>query len=264
MKSCSIADIIPELKPLVGYHVGVFEDTPDPNVEWPHRHSFFSLVWFTNGSGINVIDFNEYEIIPNRIFMINPKQIHNWNYSIDCKGYFLLIEEHLVEHLQLDFTFPFLDIPADDRVFVKEIITRMISNNNQETAIKYLFSILNTSENLSNERDNGTIVEFKKIITENYSLNLAIEQYAESLNISPEILNGICKRKTGLTAKQLQLDLKVTEAKRLLLYSSLNISEIAFNLGFEDSSYFSRIFKKKTGFTPNSFQEKYLNKKRMS
>jgi AraC-like DNA-binding protein len=63
----------------------------------------------------------------------------------------------------------------------------------------------------------------------------------------------------GITAKQFQLDLKITEAKRLLIYSSLNASEIAYQIGFEDVSYFSRIFKKKTGLSPTNFKEKYLN-----
>ncbi|GAB6013341.1 helix-turn-helix domain-containing protein [Viscerimonas tarda] len=53
------------------------------------------------------------------------------------------------------------------------------------------------------------------------------------------------------------LDIKLTEAKRFLLYSDHNVNEIAFRLGFEDSSYFSRIFKKKTSLTPSDFLKKY-------
>lgn len=72
------------------------------------------MVWFTQGNGINVIDFDECEILSNRIFTINPKQIHNWNYSDDCHGYFLLIEEHLAKHLNIDFSLPFVDLKTDD------------------------------------------------------------------------------------------------------------------------------------------------------
>ena len=64
--------------------------TEDPYIEWPHRHSFYSLVWFTSGTGIYVVDFDEYEIIPQRMFLVNPKQIHNWDYSENSKDIMLL------------------------------------------------------------------------------------------------------------------------------------------------------------------------------
>lgn len=255
MKIYQINDIIPDLIEPTEYYVGVFEDTPDPEIEWPHIHGFYSLVWFTQGNGINVIDFDEYEILSNRIFTINPKQIHNWNYSDDSCGYFLLIEEHLAKHLNIDFSLPFVDLKTDDIQFVKEIFKRM-SSENQLTAIPYLISLLSTSE-IRHNKLSDTIIQFKKLITENYDKNLTIEQYAEQLKISTETLNQLCKDKIGLTAKQLQLDLKITEAKRLLLYSMLNTSEIAFKLGFEDNSYFSRIFKKKTNISPANFRKKY-------
>lgn len=257
MKIYQINDIISDLTKPKAYYVGVFENTPDPDIDWPHRHGFYSLVWFTQGNGINVIDFDEYEILSNRIFTINPKQIHNWNYSVDSRGYFLLIEEHLAKHLNIDFSFPFVDLKTDDIQFVKEIFERMSSDNNQLTAIPYLISLLSTSEIYRNKLSD-TVIQFKQRITENFDENITIEQYAEKLNISAETLNQLCKDETGLTAKQLQLDLKIMEAKRLLLYSSLNTSEIAFKLGFEDNSYFSRIFKKKTNTAPANFRKKYL------
>ncbi|WP_028298040.1 AraC family transcriptional regulator [Olivibacter sitiensis] len=263
MKIYQINDIIPSLVKPKEYYVGVFEDTPDPDIEWPHRHGFYSLVWFTQGNGINVIDFDEYEILSNRIFTINTKQIHNWNYSVDSRGYFLLIEEHLAKQLNIDFSMPFVDLKTDDIPFVNEIFKRMTSENNQLTAIPYLISLLSRPEIRPNKLGH-TIIQYKKLITENYDKNFTIEQYAEKLNLSTETLNQLCKDETGLTAKQLQLDLKITEAKRLLLYSSLNTSEIAFKLGFEDSSYFSRIFKKKTNISPANFLEKCLKSRKKS
>lgn len=137
----------------------------------------------------------------------------------------------------------------------------MLSGKNQLTAIPYLFSLLNNSRA---SRINNTITKFKKLVSENLDKNLTIEQYAEKIGVTIEIFNQTCKAETGFTAKQLQLDVKITEAKRLLLYSSLNSSEIAFKLGFEDNSYFSRIFKKKTDFSPAEFREKYHKNEKKS
>ena len=257
MKIYKISDIVSDMPKSAEYYFGIFEDTPNPIIEWPHRHGFYSFIWFTKGSGINVIDFDEYEIFPNRVFTINPKQIHNWNYSVESCGYFVLIEEHLAKQLNIDFSFPYIDIKNEDIHFVEEIFKRMSSNKNQMTAISYLYSLL-TSTKVHETILSDTIKQYKKRITQNFDENSTIEQYAEKLNISTETLNQLCKIETGLTAKQLQLDLKITEAKRLLLYSSQNTSEIAFILGFEDNSYFSRIFKKKTNLSPAKFRKKYL------
>ncbi|WP_395762882.1 helix-turn-helix domain-containing protein [Elizabethkingia anophelis] len=257
MKNYLIDDIIPGLVKQTGYYVGVFEDTPDPDIKWPHRHAFYSLVWFIHGDGINVIDFDEYKILPNRIFTINPKQIHNWNYSVDSCGYFLLVDEHLAKHLNFDFSSPFFDLKTQDILFIKEIFVRMLTDNNQLPAISYLISLLSAPE-AKYRKISDKIIKYKEIVIENYSQNFTIEQYAEKLKITKEILNQLCKDETGLTAKQLQLDLKITEAKRLLLYSSLITGEISFKLGFEDQSYFSRIFRKKTKHSPADFQKKYL------
>ncbi|MCT1530528.1 AraC family transcriptional regulator [Sphingobacterium daejeonense] len=256
MKNYSIEDIIPDIEQSMGYYVGVFEETPDPVIEWPHRHNFYSLVWFKKGVGINVIDFNEHEISSDRIFTINPNQIHNWNYSIDSSGYFILIDSPTARHLNIEFSNPFIDLKEADLQFIDEIFKRMLTGTNQLSAISYLFSLLLSSET-PNYHSNQIISEFKNLISGNLDKNLSIDQYADKLGIAAGTLNQTCKIETGLTAKQLQLELKITEAKRLLLYADFNYSEIAFKLGFEDSSYFSRIFKKKTDLSPTQFLEKY-------
>lgn len=54
------------------------------------------------------------------------------------------------------------------------------------------------------------------------------------------------------------LNIKITEARNLLLgYSGLQIKEIALHLGFEDPYYFSRLFKKHTGFPPGKYRKKF-------
>ena len=69
MKIYKISDILDSIEP-VQHYIGIFEETPDPDIEWPHRHNFYSIVWFTQGKGLNVIDFEEYEILPSANFTI--------------------------------------------------------------------------------------------------------------------------------------------------------------------------------------------------
>ena len=51
MKIYKISDILDSIEP-VQHYIGIFEETPDPDIEWPHRHNFYSIVWFTQGKGI--------------------------------------------------------------------------------------------------------------------------------------------------------------------------------------------------------------------
>lgn len=270
MKIYSLNDIIPTLENTSEFFVGLFEETEDPDIEWPHRHSFYSMVWLTEGSGFNVIDFEEFEIKPSRIFTVSPKQVHNWSYSLDSRGYFIIIAEHFAKELNIDFHSPFLDIPASYKNLIEEIVKRLAadcqsaenSNRRDKIGIAYLYSLL--SKDQIKPASSAVINDFKRLISETYETSGSMEQYATRLNLSTNDLNQICQEATGLTPKQLQLDMKITEARRLLLYSELNASEIAYKLGFDDSSYFSRIFKRKTGLSPTAFRQMYLDNRKKS
>jgi AraC-like DNA-binding protein len=129
------------------------------------------------------------------------------------------------------------------------------------TSIHYFYSLIAgkiQDKVFSSENTNNRIfLKFKEmILTGNLKIR-SMDTYADTLHISTTVLNTICQDFTGVSSKQLLLDLKMTEAKRLLLYSKLNINEISFQLGFEDASYFARIFRKKTQLSPTLFQEKY-------
>ena len=108
--SYSISDIILSNNGKQPYYAGTFEDTEDPPVEWPHRHDFYSLVWFSEGSGINVIDFEEYAIIPHRLFIMHPHQIHNWSYSQGTQGYILVFDPYLFKGQAEQHATPYIDL----------------------------------------------------------------------------------------------------------------------------------------------------------
>lgn len=267
LKEYSVSDILDLPSQHIPYYVGTFEGTKDTDVEWPHRHNFYSLVWFTEGTGFYVIDMEEYEIKPNRIFLVSPKQVHNWDYSENSKGYILVCDTTLALELNLGYIAPYLDI-IDSSLFIKGIFANLLEEverndnltfTNIKSGISYLYALLQrfaSEASINKVVLDVTISQLKQLVSENPHY-IRIEEYAERLNISEDNLNTICKNITGLSAKQYILDLKITEAKRLLIYSTDNINEISFSLGFEDSSYFSRIFKKRTALSPSDFLKKY-------
>jgi len=75
------------------------------------------------------------------------------------------------------------------------------------------------------------------------------------LNVSRTHLNNGLRRYTGHSASELIHERMILEAKRRLLHSTLTIAEIAYELRFQDPSYFGRFFRKYTGVTPGAYRE---------
>jgi AraC-like DNA-binding protein len=82
---------------------------------------------------------------------------------------------------------------------------------------------------------------------------------AGELNLSPHYLSDLLKQETGKTAIELIHIYLVSEAKNLLKGSDNNIAETAYALGFENLPYFSRLFKKQVGVSPNQFKKQLMN-----
>jgi AraC-like DNA-binding protein len=253
----------------IAYHACTLDVMKALEIDGPHRQSFYSMVWFVQGEGYKVIDFSEYKIKTGRIFLVSPDQINNCTYSNRCKGYVLMFAKSLASQLCIEFSKPYIDIKRNEISLLRLVFKNLIkecqldeddSHNKIMASIQYFYSLIDNRINncvISTERTDPIFRQFKELILTNDLKVQSIEQYADILNISTISLNAMCYGFKGISAKQFLLDSKITEAKRLLLYSQLNINEISSHLGFDDASYFSRIFRKRTRLAPSRFQEKY-------
>lgn len=230
---------------------------------WPYKCDFYSFVWFTKEEREDEIDFTEYPIIPNRIFMFSPGQIHNKAYLIDSGGYMLLFNKIVAAQLGLNFNLPYVDISAEHVPLLKLVVENTIQKkpgSNVEIDLLYIYSLIVDEiddESLASAGMNILFDDFKELVLTRDMKIQSMNQYADTLHISLTTLNDICRFFAGSSAKQFLLDFKIAEGKRLLINSLLNISDIAYRLGFEDASYFARIFKKKTSLSPSAFLGKY-------
>ena len=85
---------------------------------------------------------------------------------------------------------------------------------------------------------------------------LTPEEIASRLGLGYSWFRRMFKEYTGVSPAQYQLQQKLLKAKELLTSSSMNISEIAYSLKFENAGQFSTFFKKKEGVTPSEFRER--------
>jgi AraC family transcriptional regulator, transcriptional activator of pobA len=102
---------------------------------------------------------------------------------------------------------------------------------------------------------NTTFRNFLQILEENFRRPEGVEFYAEKLFMTARNLNLICQNILQKSVSEIIETRKLTEAKNLLIHTNKTISEIGYELGYNEKSYFTNVFKKKTGQTPGEFRE---------
>ncbi len=99
-----------------------------------------------------------------------------------------------------------------------------------------------------------TFKNFLSILEENYRRPEGVNFYAEKLFMSARNLNLICQSILQQSVSEIIETRKLIEAKNLLLTTNKTISEIGFELGYQEKAYFTNVFKKKAGMTPSEFR----------
>ncbi|WP_044207229.1 AraC family transcriptional regulator [Flammeovirga sp. OC4] len=269
------------------FQIEVFDANRHFEVQYPHKHDFFEVLFLTQGSGLHVIDDNEYRIEPPCMFFLSPGQAHKLELSKDIAGYIFLFtaEFYLIDKSNknklLEFPFFFnlkqenpplkLEEPMDV-AFLTQLFVKGCDEMDQtdvvshEMANSILDLILNTcnkiypKEQRAIEKGKGHLIvkRFRELIEEKYQDNLSVRDFAEFLNVTENHLTQTVKGLTGKTSKELIKDKQVLEIKRLLKHTDMTVTQICHYLNFKDQSYFSKFFKKLTGQTPNAFREESL------
>ena len=123
--------------------------------------------------------------------------------------------------------------------------------------IEYTILARNHKYNLNNNNNNNFhhyINKAKLYIADNLHSRISISDLSEYLNISDSYLSHLFKDMEGITPQQYITEEKIKYAKNLLLYSNKPISEITFSLGYTNQSYFTKVFKSHTKYTPQKFR----------
>ena len=106
----------------------------------------------------------------------------------------------------------------------------------------------------------SVIHEAKVYMSQNFqNPNLMLPDVAEAVNMSKSRFSAVFSQATGQTFTEYLIHLRLNKAKELLKTTNYKNSQIADETGYNDSHYFSYIFKKNTGMTPSEYREKYKN-----
>lgn len=261
-----------------------FTTKPLIETQQSHVHNFYEIIWFREGTGVHTVDFCPYTVAPGTLFFVAPGQVHNFDEHYEGQtGYVIKICTDLMaqtcgaelDHLRYNVfnadTVPFHHIDAAASQRLQRIVDQMIEENAHREATghkdylqalvkMFIINIERACEGCNPEtaqRSSAaqeTFVAFRRLIDEHHRRLHSVKEYASLLGVSPKTLTNHvaqCSPHSPLALINARL---VLEAKRRLRYSTLIIKEIAFELGFDDPSYFVKFFKRQTGQLPADFR----------
>jgi AraC family transcriptional activator of pobA len=249
-------------------------------IENSHSHTFYLLVLFTKGSGFHTVDFDTYEIQPNSLFILKPGQVHSWQLSEDIDGYIAFYSQEVYNvyfgSKQIDEYSFYRDLKNSPEMILNEFQTQDISNyfnllleENSKNEYKKLDKLLNLLDIIHIELAriyeslqehnlhpyNLKMKELEQLVNQYFKTEKLPSFYADKMNMSLKHLNRICKNVLDVTLTEFIYSKIILESKRLLSSNVMTIGEVANELGFENYSYFTKVFKKYTNLTPKGFRE---------
>jgi AraC family transcriptional regulator, transcriptional activator of pobA len=242
-----------------------------------HRHDHEELIIVTHGNPSHVVDYEKEVLFSPVIAYVAQGKVHNFIPDAETRGWVIRFKNELVPQSRFNFYSGFLD-QVNYKLGVEYCSTSldslceiMLAEYSSESVnylvIKHLLSALlakletdSKQEYLDNQAANRmqmvTFNSFLKILEFNFKRPDGADYYADKLNMSTRNLNLISQSAFGKSVTEIIETRKLIEAKSLLLDSGKTVSEIGYELGYNEKSYFTRVFRKRMGVTPSEYREK--------
>lgn len=261
------------------WHLKYSEDLKHlPELE-DHRDDYFILVIVIKGSGVIRCDMETLFIRPKSILLVRPYQVHSGTMiNKDAEAYFIRVAPFLMPEFcrtvfeSMPVPSQYLKVPPAEMsgiVKTSDLLLRsftgtnhyksLITNNLLNALMIHAASLFfeSTKRNKHPENQSQLITQKFRQLVSDHSFLHSPSFFSKKLNITTSHLNDCVKSITGVSVTCYLQDAMLLEAKRNLYYTNDDVKAIAFRLGFEDHSYFSRLFKKLTKETPLSFRTKF-------
>ncbi|MEM9920267.1 MAG: AraC family transcriptional regulator [Bacteroidota bacterium] len=247
----------------------------------------YKIYWIEDGSGKYQIDFKPFEIQESGLFFLSPGQVLQVEteqvrsgFQISFDKEFYCVEMHGKEIACNGVLFnnvhkaTMIPLTAAESPAFQQIIQNIIAEVERpgpahremlETYLRmFLIQALRKLEELGQatqptaSEGNRLAGDFIALVEKHYQKIHSVSEYAEMLFVSPK---SLAKRLNALdykTPTEIIRDRIVLQAKRDLRYTNKSVKEIAFELGFEDPAYFTRLFKKSEQLSPLNYREKHF------
>lgn len=158
-------------------------------------------------------------------------------------------------HDILSIGIPGINIAEKSNIFFKELLQIQDQENLRTYLIKIIEETVKAIELSQKTKLSKVVINTKKYIDEYSNEQLTGKQVSQFIGMSQSYHHNIFKKETGYTINDYIIKTKINVAKQLLADSDKNITEVAFVVGFNDSNYFSTVFKKIEGMSPNNYRK---------
>ncbi|MFI4874272.1 MAG: helix-turn-helix domain-containing protein [Blastopirellula sp. JB062] len=251
----------------------------------PDRTNYFTVLHVDAGSGAFWADASRFAFLPNSLLFFVPYQhlrlvpdapvtgemiqfhanflcVETFHSEVGCSG-ILFNDPQGVPIVPLDRATQAETTRLVDRL-LQEQASQQLAHS--EVMLAYLKVLLIVASRLKQSQpvlrtnapfdpQHPTLIEFRELIEQNYCSLHSPAEYAKLLHITAKSLGRIVREHLGATPTELIRARILTHAKWQLLHTLRPVKEIAREIGFEDELYFSRLFKKATGYSPTFFRQ---------
>jgi AraC-like DNA-binding protein len=252
----------------------------------PELTTYYSAYFIESGNAEVTVDFNQYKIEPNTFIFTRPGQVFSVQSEDKLMGVRLAFDEQFycprTENKEIGckgilyddlIGSPVLTISKSQIETVKELINRIEESfsESQITRTELLRSYLkifiikctDIKRNQIDDAIQGSELEsdfvrrFNVLVETKFRDWHSVSNYADHFLMTPKSLSKKLA-KYNVTPSKVIYDRLMMESKRLLIYSSLSIKEISYELNFDDPSHFSTFFKRHEGMSPLVFKKSIL------
>ena len=246
----------------------------------PYQKDFYQVTLILNPENAAAdIDDQSNQQLENTLYFLSPDHIFSWERTAKTSGFVVYFKAEFLDFFRGNFKteFSLFELSSENFIkLIKEEVQGIVIDfeklyNEYYTPNSYRDQILQSSllsllfkcksietnrgiQLKKRSRKEDLTFRFQNLVSNSFIKHKKVIDYAELLNTSSNSLNLAVKSVLGRTAKDVISERIIQEAKRLLKYSSDDISELSYTLGFDEPTHFIRFFRKMTSTTPKEYR----------
>lgn len=261
-------------------HTVVSADSKYPPNNHPLHYEFksdqkrtldeYQIIYITEGAGcFESQSKSKIEIQAGHVILLFPGEWHSYSPSKHSgwTEHWIGFNGDLASKLMENFFSP--DSPVLEMGYSAELLhlihqvyqaSESSKSTNKSMMPGYTLAILSYLSNYTQKTDKQgkleeSLEKARRHIVNHFDQEINLEELANNLGISYSSFRVHFKEKTGFSPRQYQISIRINVAKELLSQTTIKINDLAMELGFQSSYYFSRIFSQKTGISPLQFRK---------
>lgn len=257
-----------------------------PQYNEPVKFGFYKISFKKNFTGLMHYGKTQYDSTKGVMYFMEPRQIFSCNSTETWEGFRIFLHPDIFEKYNLAKnikSYNYFSYEINEALFLTEAEENSINiianeawnelnNKGDEFSVSiilsYISTLLNITERFYSRQFttrktiyNQLTTDFLQLLEKYFTDTILTERqpsvhfFSQKLHVTPNHLSDIIKHNTGKSALNTIHEFVIEEAKILLAGTTKTVSEISDILGFEYSSYFSRLFTKKTKISPSAYRK---------